>query len=54
MNEPEKGFMEFRKIRLASPEESRETSEFSVKNSVKTFTARMSREQKNSLETTAI
>ena len=31
LSEPEKDFMGFRKIRLANPEESRETSEFSVK-----------------------
>ena len=35
LSEPEKIFMEFRKNRLANREDSRETSDFSVKNSMK-------------------
>ena len=39
LNKPEKDFVKFRKNRLANPEESRETSDFSVKNFTKSFPA---------------
>ena len=37
LNEPEKVFMNFRKIWLANREDSRETSKFSVKKFIKIF-----------------
>ncbi len=37
LSEPEKVFMDFRKIWLANREDSRETSKFSVKKSMKTL-----------------
>ena len=37
LSEPEKVFMDFRKIWLANREDSRETSKFSVKKSIKTL-----------------
>lgn len=37
LSEPEKVFMDFRKIWLANREDGRETSKFSVKKSVKIF-----------------
>ena len=37
LSEPEKVFMDFRKIWLANREDSRETSKFSVKNFAKTY-----------------
>ena len=37
LSEPEKVFMDFRKIWLANREDSRETSKFSIKKSMKTL-----------------